>query len=138
MLKNFILNNTSLPSFAKVLDVYALRGKVISTNIANIGTPGYKRLNVNFEEKLRSSVVNSIQNSRTHEKHFAIGKSNSISNTNPKIDVDTSKDLKSGMNNVSIEEEMVELAKNQIRYMYATRMASRSFASIRASIRGRA
>ena len=138
MLRNFILSNSSIPSLAKGMDVFALREKIISTNIANIQTPGYQRLKVDFEEKLRSSVVNSISGGRTHEKHFAIGQSSQVDDIQARVKADPDKDLKSGINNVSVEEEMVEMVKNQVRFMYATRMASRDFANIRASIRGRA
>ena len=137
MLKNFILNHTSIPSLAKGMDVYALREKVISTNIANIQTPGYNRLQVDFEEHLKAAVVNSISNGKTHDRHFAIGQTRSIGNAHPHVKADPDGDLKSGINNVSVEEEMVELVKNQVRFMYATRMVSRDFAALRSSITGR-
>ncbi len=137
MLKNFILQNTAIPSLSKGLDVYALREKVISANIANIETPGYKRLKVSFEDRLKSAVVNSISGEVTDAKHIPIGSSSNPGMVNAKVIRDPSSDLTSGINNVNVEEEMVEMVKNQVRYMYATRMARREFSALRAGITGR-
>jgi len=40
----------------KVLDGCALRQKVIAANLANTETPGYKRLEVRFEDQLAQAV----------------------------------------------------------------------------------
>jgi len=44
--------------------------------------------------------------------------------------------LKSGINDVDVDSEMAELAKNQIRFKYASRLLSDSFRGIQKSIRG--
>ena len=45
-------------------------------------------------------------------------------------------DLKSGINDVDVDSEMAELAKNQIRFKYASRLLGESFRGIQKSIRG--
>ena len=46
-------NHTNLLKTA--LDAYALRQKAIASNVANIDTPGYKRLEVPFESQLQKA-----------------------------------------------------------------------------------
>ena len=123
MIRNFIFRQTSLPTLAKGLNAYSLREKVIAENIANVNTPGYKRKEVSFGYL-------------TNARHIPLGRNAGVNST-PEIKVDNSSDLASGVNNVSVEEEMVQLVRNQIQYMYSTRMVSREFSAIRASIKGR-
>ena len=44
--------------------------------------------------------------------------------------------LASGVNNVDLDGEMAELAKNQIRYKFAARLIGDTFRGIQKSIRG--
>jgi flagellar basal-body rod protein FlgB len=118
------------------LNAYSLREKVIAENIANVNTPGYKRKEVSFEEKLQNAIQKVIPGYLTNARHIPLGRNAGVNST-PEIKVDNSSDLASGVNNVSVEEEMVQLVRNQIQYMYSTRMVSREFSAIRASIKGR-
>ncbi len=58
----------------KALAGSSLRHKVISNNIANINTPGYKRMEVSFEEELAAVAQRETRQSGislTHTKHLA-------------------------------------------------------------------
>ncbi|MBX3444691.1 MAG: flagellar basal body rod protein FlgB [Planctomyces sp.] len=41
---------------SRLMDAMALRQRVLSHNVANINTPGFKRLEVQFEETLQSAL----------------------------------------------------------------------------------
>jgi len=135
-ISDFILGRTKLPLLEKGLDAYALRQKSISDNIANVDTPGYKRSAVRFEEDLKAALDKTgLRGYRTDLQHFRVG--------NPRIeDVEPvpfhpdDNSLASGKNNVDIDHEMAELAKNQIRFEYASRLIQRGFTHIRSAIRG--
>jgi len=79
---------------------------------------------------------NRISGKRTNSKHLPIG-ANRITEVEPVVVEDVSTDLVSGMNNVDIETEMVDQVKNEIRFLFASKLISRNFAAIRASIKGR-
>ncbi len=136
MLKDLLLKKSIIPLLTKGLDVYALRQKVIANNIANVNTPNYQRKEVLFEEKLQSAIDRTIQGTLTDKKHIPLGNA-TMEDVQPELLVDTSTDKPSGVNNVDIEKEIVEEVKNEIRYLYAVRLLNRSFADIRASIKGR-
>lgn len=136
MIKDLILNKTAIPQLSKGLDVYSLRQKITSENIANIQTPGYRRKEVKFEDNLRSALGMRINGVRTDANHLPIGGQH-IREAQPVIEEDSAQTLASGVNNVDIDKEMVEQVKNEIRYLYGSRLLSKNFAALRASIKGR-
>jgi len=133
---NFIFGKTSIPVLYKSLDAYSMRQRSISNNIANVSTPGFKRSEVKFESELIKALrKKGVRGYMTSEKHIQVGrprleKLKSI----PVIPKDDS--LRSGLNNVDIDKEMAEIAKNQIRFAYASRLMRGNFNKIRSSIRG--
>ncbi len=136
-----IFVNTKIPILSKALDAYSLRHKVISSNIANIGTPGYKAKNVEFETLLNQAAAeNSVQPVTTNERHFELSvgsdtmRSPAVVNASP--DGMSDEEMKSGINDVDIDVEMAEMAKNQIRFKYVSRLIGESFRGIQKSIRG--
>ena len=46
-----LFDKTRIPLLGKALDAYALRHKVISSNIANVTTEGYHSKSVAFEDQ---------------------------------------------------------------------------------------
>lgn len=99
----------------KALDGIWLRDKAINHNISNVNTPNYKRLTVSFEEQLRQAMTNSeTRLNRTHSKHIPI--STKLDEVNPKINVDKNYSYRFDKNNVNIDRESADLAKNTIMY----------------------
>jgi len=137
----FLFEKTKIPLLQKALGAYSLRQKAIAANIANVTTVGYKQVDVAFEEKLVDAMDNKRIGVLTHERHIPIGASefNDIeakvvevgSNSKPGYDASAS-----GVNDVDIDMEMAELAKNQLRFKYAARLLAGTFRSLQNSIRG--
>ena len=83
------------------------------TNNAN--TPNYKRLTVSFEDKLKKAMEKEENKLvRTHPKHFPI--SQNINDIKPEIIVDRNFSYRFDGNNVNIDTESANLAKNTIMY----------------------
>jgi flagellar basal-body rod protein FlgB len=111
----------------KALDASWTRNEVISQNIANVDTPGYKRKEVKFEEFLNSEMKTSkIQNgeSRLSGSGMAVVEDNSSSSY--RIDG----------NNVDIEHEMALMAMNTLKYNMMIQKVSGEFTKMRSVIRG--
>jgi flagellar basal-body rod protein FlgB len=109
---------TSVNTLQKGLDTAWLRNEVISNNIANVDTPGFKASEVEFENIMAAALGDGddeLQLEATDERHIS-GAVHSVSEVAPRIvtDIDTSAGYDE--NNVNIENEMVELAKNSIDY----------------------
>ncbi len=137
-----LFDDTSVPILSKALDAYSLRHKVISSNIANIGTVGYKSRSVRFEEQLAGALsAQEIVPEATDSRHFGATESVTEEGTPQVVDAanDPSMDgdpTASGVNDVDIDKEMTELAKNQIQFKFATKLLGESFQNLEKSIRG--
>jgi flagellar basal-body rod protein FlgB len=112
---------------AKVLDGTAERHKVIADNIANAETPGYTRKLVSFE----NTLVNIIQKHEP-DKQSVISVIQNVEH-NPQDDVNSIR--RENGNNVNIEHEMVELAKNTLQYEMAAQFMSDRINGLRSAIK---
>ncbi|MBS4028158.1 MAG: flagellar basal body rod protein FlgB [Ignavibacteriales bacterium] len=131
-----IFDKTNIPFLGKALDAYSLRHEVVSDNLANIGTPGYKSKRVRFEEMLGDSLgTKLIGLSRTNENHLLIGKTKDDISAQY-IEQNTGDPRASGMNDVNLDHEMAELAKNQIRFKFSSQMIANIFKGLNKSIKG--
>ena len=95
---------------SKAADASWVRDEVISNNIANVSTPGYKRKDVQFESYLRSALLgdNSLEK-RVSNVH--------LDSLKPSIYTDNiSLSYRLDGNNVDIDTETANLAENQVRY----------------------
>ncbi len=123
------LSKTPVAVLRKSLDAYALRHKATAKNIANVESQDYRPLRVNFEENLREML---------HKRHNIIKVSNprhlNVGQSLLEIRESETKDIEK----VNIEQEMAELAKNQIRFDFSARVLARMYQGIRASITGQA
>lgn len=98
----------------KGLDASSMRQKTISSNIANVNTPGYKADKVRFEGELRKALgKNGVAMEKTHDDHLGGSTAFSIA---PEIVNNESASMNENGNNVDIDREMVDLAANEIYY----------------------
>ena len=96
----------------KAADAAWLRNEVIANNIANADTPGYKRQDVNFEAQLEKALGRG--NEDNMDKKVAGLRSRELEATTYS---DFSEyDYRLDENNVDIQVENVNLAKNQLKY----------------------
>lgn len=110
-----------------LLDVTAARHQAIAGNLANVHTPGYKRLDVSesFMEKLQSAIGKQD-----------IGGMRELSTP----DVSEVKGLEAkdaSGNNVNLEKEMMYLAENSLSYEMNAQLASSSLRRLETAITGR-
>ena len=94
----------------KTLDVSVLRHNAISSNIANVNTPGYKVNKVEFEKFLGEAKVG-MNMTRTNEMHFGL---KTIDEIEPVVEKRMGTSMNDTGNNVDIDMEMTELAANEI------------------------
>lgn len=96
----------------KAADASWIRNEVISNNIANATTPGYKRQDVEFETELERALNHSRY--ETMDDKVADLKINKL---NPRTYTDSANySYRLDGNNVDIETENVTLAANQLKY----------------------
>jgi flagellar basal-body rod protein FlgB len=132
MMKINVLNKTLVPLLKMSLNAYTTRQQAIAENISNQDTPGYKPIKVSFEENLQDILTKKkLIGRKSNPRHLDIGKS--LVEKKGLME-----ELSQQNTEVNLEEEMAELAKNQIRFEFASKMLAGTYESIRSSILGRA
>ncbi len=138
-----LYDRTNIPLVNKALDAYALRQKITAANIANITTAGYKSQGVSFEELLAKADDGKLLRATSqHPKHFPLGAQATMENAEPvAYELRENRppgynEMASGFNDVDIDHEMAELAKNQIRFKFGARIMGEMFKGIQKAIRG--
>jgi len=93
-----------------------IRQKAIANNVANLETPGYRRIDVKFEELLAKSL----------------GSSGSVdlSELEPQIYRPKQTPVKSNGNDVSLENEVGAMIKNSLRYQTYIRLLNKRYRQI--------
>lgn len=119
----------------KGLDVSWKRSEIISNNIANAETPNFKASRLEFENVLKSKLgrSNGVKMKTSNNKHQR--DTDVVLNTQPVIKKDSSVSMRLDGNNVDIENEMVEMAKNNLLYQTLIQKASKEVAKIKYAIR---
>jgi len=121
-----LFTDSSYVAAKKMLDVSLLRHQAIASNLANVETPNYKRLDVSpsFESQLRQAVAG--QNS------------SEIASLQPSLAVDAASiSGRSDGNTVQLESEMLKLNENTVENMLETQLVSNSLTNLRLAITGR-
>ena len=112
-----LVNTSTLDIGSRALSAASLRHEVLSNNIANVNTPNFKRSHVRFEDLLKQELGLDrdplMKVVRTHDRHFPIAFHGKV---RPVIEQDAGTNMRLDGNNVDIDIEMAEVAKNQLYY----------------------
>jgi len=128
---NQILGGDTTVALKRALDGLALRQQVISRNIANVDTPGYKASTVSFEQQLQHALRDDgrgLTPTRTSPGHLAAPAPEPAS---PRVTQRTNLTMRRDGNNVDIEREMIDLVETTLRYSATTRILNRKLALLR-------
>ncbi|NOQ42057.1 MAG: flagellar basal body rod protein FlgB [Desulfuromusa sp.] len=115
----------------KSLDLRAQKQQVIAGNIANAETPGYSARKLSFEDNLRKAISSPEMTGRkTNARHFPIG-SSGISAVQGTITKQLSQNPYGDGNSVSVDDEMFDLAENQILFEAASQIIKKKFSMLK-------
>lgn len=124
-------------SLAKGLNASWTRNSVIMNNIANVDTPNFKSSSVEFEDMYKKSLQNEedgFELKQTRPTHMDIGDTD-IEDVHAVVTENSDTTLRMDGNNVDIDKEMTDLAKNVIYYNALTRKISGEFNQLSMAIR---
>ena len=116
----------SYVALKKTLDAAVLRHQAIASNLANLETPNYKRIDISpdFEARLQKALTS--------------GDVSNIFRVRPQIEVDRTAvpDALNG-NTVKMEDELLYLQRNTLTHTFALQVLGRSLNKIKSAITGR-
>lgn len=111
------MKTEQLSLLANAMQAYTWRTQALTSNIANLDTPGYQRLSVTFEETLQDA-------------RSAIPGLRDASDVRPTMEIAETPPI--------LEDELMELADTQMRTQLVTRALREHFDLERIGITGRA
>ena len=117
----------------KTLDAAWLRNDVLSHNLANVDTPRYNRKDVDFESFMRSALTEDMDDLIVKRRHgFKMGKQSDLSSVKPLVTEDyNSMSMRIDGNNVDVDAEMAQMAKNTIKYNTVTENINGKFSKLK-------
>lgn len=106
---------------SKLIDVTAVRHQVLAQNVANVNTPGYRKLTVTFDETLAAKLDKQGKGVRALQAGI--------------VEDNSSPDRLDG-NNVDIDREMMRLNKNTLFNNTLLQIVSTKAAMMRRAVNG--
>jgi len=129
------VNDKTLKALAASLNFRQMRQEVISSNIANADTPGYKAKRVDFEAALARAldVDGEMQMKTGDEEHFDVG-NGGFDNLEPEIYEDSNGVVSEDGNTVDREQELAKMAENRILYDAAVQLLNKKIGLMKYTI----
>ncbi len=131
-MKGFVNVFQSIKPLEQALNASMMQQRTITSNISNVDTPNYKRLTVSFQDNLQEAAKN-FQSYKSNPKHVPF---NNEMNTNQVVKTDKNTLNNSNGNNVDMDVEMADLAKNQLWYNAMIEKTNSQFRDLQTAIRG--
>ena len=113
----------------KAADASWTRNDILANNIANADTPGFKRKDVQFETYLKNAVAGTDSLNET-VANIDLNELNCTTYTDQ-----ANLSYRYDGNNVDINTENVELAKNQLKYYTRMNSMSQEFSRLKSALR---
>ncbi|KJR98160.1 MAG: flagellar basal-body rod protein FlgB [Peptococcaceae bacterium BRH_c4a] len=130
-----LFDSPVMVALSRQLDSSALTQRIIANNVANVNTPGFKKYYVSFQDQLRRALDSRAPVLATSNPRH-IGGAADISQVAPRVVQERDTIMRYGRNNVDIDQEMVNLAANQIVYDFSAGSLSGKLGILGYVIRG--
>ena len=111
------VNDKTLKALTTALNFREMRQELISSNVANANTPGFKAKKMDFEEALARAldVDGQMHMNVTDGRHHNVG-NGGFNNLEPEIYDDPNGVVSEDGNTVDVEAEMSRMAENKLMY----------------------
>jgi len=135
-----MFDSTAMRVLSQALSAAGLNHQVITHNLANVDTPGFKRSEVLFQSRLAAALAEQenqgevLQGARTDARHLAIGAPADPGAVAPEVVVRAETTLRPDGNNVDLDAEMVKLSENTLMYQTMAQLVREQFTELRSVI----
>jgi flagellar basal-body rod protein FlgB len=120
------LFDTSFKTINAALGAAGKRQEVLSNNLANVNTPGYKREDVKFDGVLSTALAAA-----------KAGDSSQLDSLRPEVTTDSAAvAVRADGNSVDVDQEMAYVAENNIRYNALVQLAQKKMSTLKYVISG--
>ena len=129
------VDDTTLQALASSLKFREMRQKLITSNVANAETPGYKAKRLDFEQALARAIdLDKLRAMNTEDdKHFNVG-GGGFDNLQPEIANDANGVVSEDGNTVDVADEMARMAENKVLYDAAVQLLNKKLGLMRYAV----
>ena len=115
------------------LDLAVQRQMLISGNLANVDTPGYKTVDLNFEEELKQALGSEPALAVTNPRHMS---ENPDAGGRARATPFETEGLtaRNDRNNVNVDQQMAQLSVNALRFSMVAQLISGKFRTLKNAI----
>ena len=113
------------------------RNKVLAHNLANADTPGYKRLDVQFEAALAQATEEARRASQPGARVTSLGAGpDAVTSFSPEINQIATTQVRIDGSNFDADSELAALSANQLAYQTIVSLLDKKFGQISTAITG--
>ncbi len=119
-----ILNNLFNPQidkFSRAMSTASQRQSLLTANLANVNTPGYKRKDMSLDITIDDEFEKHVNAARWRRDGGRV--------------IESTGSLRPDGNNVDLEKETMAIAETELRYQTVTELTARYFSGIKSVIR---
>jgi flagellar basal-body rod protein FlgB len=128
------LGGKTIDALSKALGYRSANHNVISSNLANIDTPGYKPKDLVFNQELQKAVDRrSVAPVKTNPKHFSHF-TGAMGNNGPSYSIITRKAVNRKPNQFNIDKEMSKMVQNNLLFEASAKLLTKKFEALRTAI----
>lgn len=128
-----IFEHTLIDRMKLFLDYSTRRQKVISSNLANVDTPGYRTRDLDFKEVFRKESEGLSGMRVGHSRHLG---QQPVLLREPVVREVKTGSLGNDLNNVDLDREMTNLATNVLKFSTVVQFMKMKLRMLESSIRG--
>lgn len=131
---SFLFQATGVDRARRFLDLASLRHKLVSSNVANVATPGYESLDIDFKTELAKSSqrTSNLAGFTTHANHIPLGQ-----HQERVPEIGNTRVAAGDLNSVDIDREVPKMAQNELQYTIGARLLKNKFDALRKVITSR-
>jgi flagellar basal-body rod protein FlgB len=122
----------AMRSMERALDLAVQRQSLISSNLANVDTPGYKTVDLEFETEL-ASATGRQENALTHTniRHMSSPQAAGGPASVRQVEGLT---IRNDLNNVNVDREMAQLSTNALKFSMVAQMIASKFRTLKSAL----
>ncbi|MBN1141884.1 MAG: flagellar basal body rod protein FlgB [Deltaproteobacteria bacterium] len=113
-MKDLGIFDGTMKALQTALDFRVANQKTISSNIANLDTPGYVPVKLEFEQDLNRAMQSGVKLAKTNSSH--LGSEGELDGISARVVRTPSRAGIGDQNEVNLDEEMIRMAENQIHF----------------------
>ena len=117
-----------MKALASAVNFRQMRQEILSSNVANSETPGYKAKRLDFEKALARAIDIDEQMGMNHnaDKHFNVG-SGGFNNLEPEVYEDSNGVVSEDGNTVDRDSELALMDQNRLMYEAAVKLLRKKY-----------